>query len=103
MFGFSSYSEVAYSDVPLIQSPDVTIIPTGVSATGAVGTVVIPNIAVNLSGVSATGALGTVSVTVFSNVTASVTGLVALGEVGSPTMWSPVNDAQSATWTSIIN
>jgi len=99
MFGFSSYSEISYSSVP--RTPDVTITPTGVSATGAVGTVVIPNIAVNLSGVSATGALGTVSISL--EITATLTGLVALGEIGSPTMWSPVNDAQSATWTSIIN
>ena len=80
MFGFSAYSQVTYSDVP--PSPDAVVSVTGASATGV---------------------LGTITVTVFANASATLTGLVATGEVGSPTIWSPVDDAQSATWTSIIN
>ena len=92
MFGFSAYSQVTYSDIP--PSPDAVVSVTGASATGVLGTVIIPN---------ETVVLGTITVTVFANASATLTGLVATGEVGSPIIWSPVDDAQSATWTSIIN
>ena len=101
MFGFSAYSQVTYSDIP--PSPDAVVSVTGASATGVLGTVIIPNETVNLTGVSATAVLGTITVTVFADASATLTGLVATGEVGSPIIWSPVDDAQSATWTSIIN
>jgi hypothetical protein len=63
---------------------DATVNLTGVSATGALGTIslqISPNI--TLSGVSATGSIGSVSVTTGGNASVNVTGVAGSGAVGS--------------------
>ena len=67
---------------------------TGVSATGAVGTVVIP---VSVKGVSATGAVGTVTITQGTGVTVSATGVSATGSVGTVTVTQGEGITVSAT------
>ena len=78
-----------FSDTPIASSPfsslgglSVNVSVTGVSATGAVGSVTVKGIAnVSVTGVSATGNVGSVTVAAEANV--PVTGLEATGGVGS--------------------
>lgn len=55
---------------------------TGLAAASALGSVV-PNVSNNLTGLSASGAVGTVSVTAQANASAALTGLQATGSIGS--------------------
>jgi hypothetical protein len=63
---------------------DATVNLTGVSATGALGTIslqISPNISV--TGVAATGSIGSVSVTTGGNASVNVTGVAGSGAVGN--------------------
>ena len=61
MYGNYPYSGAPYSATEGGVAPVVTVALTGVSATGAVGSVVgVPGVIVALTGVTASGAVGTV-------------------------------------------
>lgn len=66
--------------------------PTGVSATGSVGTVTVAAKAnTTPTGASATGSVGSVTVTVGGAVSVTPTGVSATGSVGSPTVAGDAN------------
>ena len=55
--------------------------------------------------VSVTGEQGVVtlgSVTVTVDVDVSVTGVSAQGQIGNVLIWSPVDDGNTVTWTSVL-
>ena len=56
---------------------------------------------VNVTGAAGTGAVGNVTIQFQQDV--FVSGVGAVGAIGSPVIWDPVDDAQSATWTNVIN
>lgn len=73
-------------------SVDVVVAVTGVSATGAIGSVAVTGTAsVSATGVAATGAIGSVSVTGDANVAAA--GVSATGAVGSVSVSGDANVA----------
>ena len=84
-----------------------TVIATGVEAIGSIGTVVIsfvPYTYANPSGVSATGSVG--SVTGLPNSIVAVSGNALTGETGVVTViansqWFSVNDNQNPSWVPI--
>jgi hypothetical protein len=56
---------------------------------------------VNVTGVAGTGAVGNVTIQFQQDV--FVSGVGAIGGIGNLTIWDPVDTAQSATWTNVIN
>ena len=56
---------------------------------------------VSVTGVSATGAIGSVTVTEGSGVTVSTTGVSATGEIQGVLIWGLVDDSQSITYSAV--
>jgi hypothetical protein len=79
-----------------------TAFPSGVVATAAAGDVTVTEgegVRIDPTGLTATGALGT-PIVVFS-VTVNVVGIRADGSVGSINIWEPVDDSQTPFWVDI--
>jgi hypothetical protein len=96
MFGFSPFSEVPFSAVG--KSDNVFAGVVGVSASGAVGSVVAPA-AVVLVGVSATAQVGIV--TVQTNVVVLVFGVFATGGAGQVRVWGQIVPNPGTAWTEV--
>ena len=80
MFAISTFSEEPFSSVPA-GGVSVSVSVTGVSATGAVGDVVVTTgVSVFVTGVEGTGQVGTV--TVLSGEFVNVIGVEGTGQVG---------------------
>lgn len=85
-FQTSGFQQDAFQELPGI-SGNVTVFVTGVSATGAIGSVTVTGGAVvQLTGVSATAAIGTVTVNTAGDVTVIVTGVQATAAIGTVTV-----------------
>lgn len=80
--------------------PDARAEVTGLSATGAVGTVVIPTVNTEVDGIEINANVGSVEI-LLPDVTLFVTGVSATGNIGKTTMWGLVNTSQTPNWQEI--
>ena len=80
--------------------PDANAEVTGLSATGAVGTVVIPTVNTEVDGIGINANVGSVEI-FLPDVTLFVTGVSATGNIGKTTMWGLVNTSQTPNWQEI--
>ena len=81
---------------------DANVFPTGVDATGEVGTPTISGDAnVPTTGLPATGSVGTVSITADANVSLTNTNLVATGRLGNVFVWGEIDPNQTPGWTGV--
>lgn len=88
----------AVGEVVVPQSESVSV--TGLSATGSVGDVTLSiGVPVSVTGLSATCSVGSVTITLGTAV--SVAGVSATGYVGSVLLWDQIVPAQSPDWIEI--
>jgi hypothetical protein len=119
MFGISAFAEAPFAS---LAGQTVVVSITGVSASGAVGTVVyVPIVTVAVTGVSAAGAVGDVAETnnptengvsavgsvgtvVFNKIVA-LTGVQARGQLGATDYfyWTTIDDNQTPSWQNVNN
>ena len=79
---------------------EANVFPTGVGATGAVGTVDVEvRVVVPVTGLPATGNVGTV--TVKADASFAVSGVSATGEVGDVFVWGEIDPSQTPNWNEI--
>jgi hypothetical protein len=83
MFSVQPISAAPLSDIGL-DALGVTVLVTGLSATGGVGsvTVIVPDVTVEVTGLSATGSVGSVTIIVAE--------------------WTPILPNQDANWIEIV-
>ena len=100
MLGFSPLASAPLAALAE-KDPNVLVALTGVSATGAVGSVAVSaDATLTLTGVSATGAVGSLSVAAGTGVSVSLhTGVSATGGVGRVVVWGLVPPAPTVDWS----
>ena len=97
MLGFSPLADNSIAGFGNAPS-DVTV--TGVSGTGAVGTVTLTCFSnISVTGIAATSAVGSVTIDAKANV--SVTGVAATSAVGSVVVWGPIIPNQTPSYSVI--
>ena len=97
MLGFSPLADNSIAGFGNAPS-DVTV--TGVSGTGAVGTVTLTCFSnISVTGIAATSAVGSVTIDAKANV--SVTGVAATGAIGSVNVWGPIIPSQTSNFSAI--
>jgi hypothetical protein len=83
--GCAGYGRLSHRpDRPVTVTGTANVFPTGVQATGQIGTATVSADSVPVTGVEATGAVGTV--TVAAGATAVVSGVQATGQIGTVTV-----------------
>jgi hypothetical protein len=81
-------------------TPDAVVDVTGLSTTGAVGTVVIPTVNTEVDGIEINANVGSVEI-LLPDVTLFVTGVGSTGSIGTTTMWGLVDTSQTPNWEEI--
>jgi len=99
MLGFSPLASAPLAALAE-EDPNALVALTGVSATGAVGSVTVTaDATLTLTGVSATGAVGSVTVTSGTGVSVTITGVSATGGVGRVVVWGLVPPSPTVAWS----
>ena len=99
MLGFSPLASAPLAALAE-EDPNVLVALTGVSASGAVGTVTVTaGATLTLTGVSATGEVGSVTATSGTGVSLTITGVSATGAVGRVLVWGLVPPSPTVDWS----